>query len=307
MAIDLSEDRTIALKRNGKKLWSWKGSDPDVVEIAVLHYLRDHGWDGFFTGREDYYGLIIALAGWPGKVSNKMNPAFTPSFVYFRGTDGLFRQHRYSYDKTMRFMRSITLAEMEERLRVVCAGKKWKRAYYSTNNQQPDHLISFLHAVGMDKIREIVESRYTKEKLAAQKTLRELDYSLDHLRWRKIGDNYPEARSTGEFPRLEWAVRDYEFGERDLIAQARAFASHLPSEVRQVASSAIDFAEAYRQGIWDSDTGSALDLVLWNAKGLAIAEVKAPNDRLRPHQRKTIDHARSQGSQACVISVVEDV
>lgn len=85
--LDLTVDQTIALRRHGKKLWSYRNNKPDVVEAAVLDYLRDNGCDGYFTGRDDYLSLFMSLAGWPGKVSNKMNlRSFRSSFILGEAT-----------------------------------------------------------------------------------------------------------------------------------------------------------------------------------------------------------------------------
>ena len=51
----------ISLKRHGAKEWQYKDCAIARVEIAVLDYLKDQGWSGYFTEQYDFEEITKKL------------------------------------------------------------------------------------------------------------------------------------------------------------------------------------------------------------------------------------------------------
>lgn len=305
--LDLTVDQTIALRRHGKKLWSYRNNKPDVVEAAVLDYLRDNGCDGYFTGRDDYLSLFMSLAGWPGKVSNKMNPAFFPEFVYFRGSDGPIRLHKFSYVKAMAEVDATTIEKLSEKLAIFCNGRMSCRGYFSNLMQQPDHMISFLTALGISELQRLIKIDYPEAHLQSLRFLEKFNMQSRSLMEQR------EELLTPEGLALDVQIRGFPYGAIlkdyvfDQINETQTFARYLKDEVlRGEFIEACNDVRKLREDALSIPRTATLDLQLWDRHGTAVVEVKAPGDKLMTHQIATLNLARAKGERACVISVTEE-
>ena len=304
MNLDLSKDHRITLKRHGKKLWSYQDNKPDVVEAAVLDYLRDHGFDGYFTERDAYLSLFMSLAGWSGKIGKRMPPGFgNPHRVYYMGSDGWLRSHKYTFAQAMSEAENTTIEKLAEKLRSFCLGKTYSLDSFSNLNQQPEHMIGFLRAFGIERLQKDIKSHFSEEALSAMKFLYNFDTEMlyHYYQWRSDGQQQGADRVT---------IFNCAFhrggGFEANIDHAEDLASHVTdSRTKEKILDACALARRWREKTLASYDFATLDLQLWDEIGTAIVEVKAPNDRLGPSQKNTIERARKEGERACVIYVSE--
>lgn len=308
MPIDLSVDHTIKLQRHAKKSWSHGNNPPDVVEAAVLDYLLDYGVNGYFTGRGSYQGLLMTLAGWPGKILKRMPPAFcSPFYVYEQCLDGWLPGHTYTRAQVMAELEATSVEILTRKLQAICNGHSFLRGYYGPTHKQPEHIIEFLKAFGVDQIKKDVNEAFPIEVFQAKKFLFAFDsnlYSL-HRRAAPFLDAEGVARNlkpVGIFNRA------FHFGGGfdKHIDTTEEYANHLTDEdIRNEILYACAFARKCRERTVALYDTTVLDLHVWDEKGMAAVEVKAPGDRLRPAQKNTLALERAKGRRACVITVEE--
>lgn len=307
MILDLSKDHTIALNRHGPKLWSYNGSKPDVVEAAVLEFLRSQGVDGYFTQRDNYLNLLCSLAPWPGKVTKRISNAFTgPHFVFYMGKDGWLPTHKHTFAKAMAELESITFERIEEKLHIFCEGKKYHRVFFSPMNPQPEYIIDFLRVLGIDKLRDIVTSLVSKDRCDAMRLLHDFDFQA-RFEWSRRDDLLtPEGKKLGATTApLYWPAFQQNPSNKQNIEKTEYFASFAADDaIRQEILRACDVARKWRDITNSTIATTLLDLQVWDGNGTAIIEVKAPNDKLSQAQKNTIELARSRGERASLINVV---
>lgn len=306
--LDLSKDHRISLKRHDRKLWSYQDYKPDVVEAAVLDYLRDHGCDGYFTQRDAYLNLFKSLAGWPGKISKRMPPGFVnPHFVYFHGSDGWLPIHKFSYERVMAEVDGTTIETLTEKLQAFCHGKTYSQFYFSGLKQQPDHMLGFLHVLGIDRLQKEIRESFKEEHLKAMRFLYDFDTMMLRLKYRKEEILSPEGLEKG-VQCMPVSQRAFHRGGGfdTYIDQTEEFAGYLIDEaLKQEVLDGCAFARKCREKTLAAYETTILDLQIWDGLGTAIVEVKAPSDRLSPSQKNTIEQARMRGERACVIYVDE--
>jgi hypothetical protein len=300
MNLDLSRDHRISLKRHDRKLWSYRDNKPDTVEAAVLDYLRDHGFDGYFTQRDNYLDLFKRLAGWPGRIFKRFPPFFISSeSVYYGGADGSFPHHKFTFAEVMAEVERATLESLSEKLRGFCAGKPYIRGSFSTVNHQPDHMLSFLKAFSLTRLKSEIKLQFTEETLKVKRhryEFRERAFLIWHKRNEFLTSKGLEKYATSLMPVVEkpdtqeWT--DFLLHIKDPIIR--------DGELREFTFHTESFARATERKVF-----ATLDLQLWSEAGTAIVEVKTPNDRLMQSQKNTIELARKAGERACLISVDE--
>jgi hypothetical protein len=306
MKLDLTKDHRITLERHGKKLWSYRDNKPDVVEAAVLDYLRDHGFDGYFTERDNYISLFEVLAAWPGKMSKLMITGLVnPHHVYYTGNDCWLLNHGFSFGRIMDEVTKTTFEVLSDKLQLFLKCKSC-RSHFSDPKKQPTHAIKFLHAFGVENLRRHIFDSYN------QNALRDMLYlfEFDSLRSRQI---QKELLLTGQNPPIGFSIENLRlpafyasFGSDENIDRTEEFAEHVKDcAIKTEIQDACIIARKWRELTLKNHSFTNLDLQLWDETGTAIVEVKAPNDRLRPNQKNTIERARARGERACVIYVSE--
>lgn len=308
MNLDLSQDHRISLKRHDRKLWSYRDNKPDVVEAAVLDYLRDNGFDGYFTQRDNYISLFKRLAGWPGKISKRMPPGFvSPDFVYYMGSDGWLSSHKFSYQQVMAEVEATTIKTLTEKLCSFCADKTYSMHSFSDLKQQPEHMLSFLQVFGIERLRHEIKDRFTAESLNARRFLYDFDtrtYSIGFMDSATVSAE-GLAKEVKLMTLFQSAFHRSDGFDRN-IAYTEDFAHYVKDEaLRLEILDVCSFARRWRAKTLESYEITTLDLQIWDESGTAIVEVKAPNDRLMQSQKNTIELARKAGERACLISVDE--
>ncbi len=308
MGLDLHQDHKVALKRHGRKLWSYRDNKPDVVEAAVLDYLRDHSFDGYFTERDRYLALFMTLAGWPGKILKRMPPGFmTPQFVYYMGIDGWISSHKFSYAQGIASVEATTIETLSEKVHAFCTRLPYSAYnsmyYFSSLKQQPEHMLGFLKAFGVERLQNEIKECFSEEGLNARRFLYNFDTDMLRRKYQWTSEGLVEgAQRLSIFNCALTRGRGFESD----IDHAEEFAHHLNDAViKSEILEACAFARSWRERTLAIYETTDLDLQIWDAAGTAIVEVKAPNDRLGKAQKNAIELARTRGERACVIYVSE--
>lgn len=302
MKLDLRKDHSIALKRHDRKLWSYRDNKPDVVEVAALDYLRDHGFDGYFTERDYYLAYFMLLAGWPGKISKRMPPGFVnPHFVYFNGSDGWLNSHTYSFAQVMAEVENATIDSMTTKLTM-----------YSENcstlpKNKLEHVLAFLRVLGTERLKAEIMDKFREEELSAYKFLYKFDTEMLGRKYKWASLLSSEGLALGLRPMYIFQCAFWRGGGfENNIEKTEEFAQHInDASVKSEILYACSFAKIWREKTLARHDFATLDLQLWDENGTAIVEVKAPKDRLRQNQKNTIERARSRDDRACVIYVSE--
>ena len=308
MKLDLSKDHRITLKRHGKKLWSYRDQKPDVVEAAVLDYLRDHDFDGYFTQRDNYLSLFMTLAGWPGKITKRMPPWFvSPWSIYLNGADGWLQNHNYTFSQVMSEAKNTNFDTLLRKIQLFCEGKTDSPFYFSGSMRQPDHTIEFLKAFGIERLKEAIVDEFNVEVWGSHKFL--YDFDIDLLRRKLEWDTMlsPEGLELGLKPAyLHSAAFWINDNFKNNIDRTEEFAQHVKdSAVKVEILDACALARRWRDKTVARYDFATLDRPMWDETGTADVEVKAPNDKLSQAQKNTINRARTRGERACVIYVSE--
>jgi len=304
MKLDLSQDHSISLKRHDKKLWSYKDNRPDVVEAAVLDYLRDNGFDGYFTERDHYLLLFQALAAWHGKMFKRMPPWFTgPSAVFYLGSDGYLKRHKFSYAQAMAEVEATTIEGLTEKIKNFCTSKTLRK-FCSDRQEQPDHMLRFLKILGIENLKRGIKEIFTQEELEQKRFLYEFDTKMIFLRYERKDVLKPDGLLKNiQSQSLFYGVRD-DSRSASNIEQTEQYAEYVREDsLRNEILNACTFARELREKAYAKIKTAKLDLQIWDETGTAIVEVKAPNDQLTRSQTNTIESARQSGERACVIYV----
>lgn len=269
---------------------------------------RDHGFDGYFTERDFYLNVLMLLAGWPGKIGKRMPPGFVnPHFVYFNGADGWLNLHQYTFAQVMNEVETATVEKLTEKLRLFCDGKKHSMFHFSGLKQQPDHLITFLKSLGVEALKREIRQTFTEDRWAAHKFLYNFDTEMLRRKHEWGALLSPEGLARSVQPKYIFQCAFWRGGGFDQnIDQTEEFALYInDSAAKAEVLEACAIARKWREKTLASHEVTILDLQLWDESGTAIVEVKAPNDRLSPSQKNTIERARARGERACVIYVSE--
>ena len=316
MKLDLSIDQTIKLKRHDKKKWSHGDKGIQCVEVATLDYLADYGFNGYFTEREHYLELLIALLGWPGSVPKKLNDAFINCrSIYYNTCDGWLPIYDFSISEVMKEVDSCTRENLLLKIKGFHMANSATKGIYIDSRQDHSRIISFLETLGMDSLRMEVGKIFNYEEFLAKKDIYNFDQRINSCNWKKKVREINERGSADtKGPHILRSYKDlfnFSFHPRSKgwednanITEEIALEIDKP-RIRQRLLSIVAFARHWRERSDSSYDTTTLDLQLWDKQGTYLAEVKAPGDRLSNAQRTTIERERSSGRPACLITVLE--
>ncbi|WP_412504493.1 VRR-NUC domain-containing protein [Roseovarius sp. SYSU LYC5161] len=329
----------IGLTRHDRKRWSYNGGSIDVVEQATLDSLKDHGWSGYFTERFNYFALCCLVLGWPDAPS-KTQKALSAhrrkqreTFWYgvqalmAGGRDGFLPMHDYSYDQIYANISTSTEQEFVDKLDALIStniksfeiGKLSSREVVASDIDR-QNVISFFKVVGLNGILGYIDQHYPKEKILAMRRLDDFDnefwdrgWGSFHISSGRVKDDFIKNVKSEAVDRkigmetLFGPAFHFAGGFQDNIKNTRYFSDYVRcSATRDRILRECDFAEMWRGRLVEQRKTTTLDLQLWDDKGLAYAEVKAPNDRLSPAQKATLAELASNGERAMLINVSEN-
>lgn len=328
----------VSLTRHDRKRWSYDGGPIDVVEQATLDFLKDHGWSGYFTERLNYFELCCLVFGWPDAPSKTQKAlsahrrkqretfAYGVQALMSGGSDGYLPMHEYSYEQIYENISGSAEQEFEDRLDALIStniksfsvGKFGSKAVGASEIDR-QNLISFFRILGLNGILGYIDKVYPKEKILAMRRLYDFDNEFWDRGWGsfqissgRVKDDFiknvkSEAVDTKiGMETLFCPAFHFTSGFQDNIKYTRYFSDYVRcSETRDRIVRECDFAEMWRGRLIEQRQTTTLDLQLWDDKGLAYAEVKAPNDRLSPAQKATLAELASNGERAMLINVSE--
>lgn len=327
---------SICLARHGRKRWAYRSDNVDVVEVATLDYLKDRGWQGYFTERNNYFLLCALIMGFPfpEKTTKKALSAdrrlrrevypYGLDGLFNMGRDGFIKLHDYSFDEVYSNIQNYKAEDFPSALNYMITHNiepfsiSNKRISRNASRIITDEVIKFFETVGVDGVANYVHNRVSKEELLAKVYLNEFDneywtWSTWAIQSGRISDDFKESvdeKAIDDGCGIEFlfqAAFHYAGGFEGNIDKVKYFSNYVSCEkIKRQILDAVEMAEDWRARLISKRETTVLDLQLWDKEGLAYAEVKAPNDRLRSNQKATVSDLISRGERVMVIYVSEE-
>ena len=317
------ELQSIKLRRLDKKVWQFKDYEPKRVELAVLDFLTEQGWNGYFTEHFDYDETLIFMMCWPdhnkiGSVTYLDIPEV--HHLFYRANDGFIRD-----EKTVMFSRADLLnnaknfrkSDISKILALWRAKPRFKKPfigrtglkYRHASELSVDHLISYYDAVGgKEYIIDNIEKRFPAR---FQELLSQARSLTEEVRGRNDLGKMPNLMdSCMSFYNITNAAR-YPIGKYMSEAGLNRFCENtLKREPRFLAEKIVSLAreiilERHKKDQVFPPIDAVLDLKVWRQNEAVSVEVKAPNDRLSEQQKKQLTRDNEEGKKSFVVVVDE--
>lgn len=324
----------ISLQRHGAKEWQYKDSSIARVEIAVLDYLKDQGWSGYFTEHYDFEELLIKMMCWDDHSNFPWDNGNMDEFsihtvncMFQKAADGYFSYNqKYTHADLLNNAKSFDIKDISNILHLwskrkikfgkskhqVIAKKAWEDLCNLSPNDLADH-----HSAsgGNDYFLGLLESRFPPELQAlwsrAKKLFDELKVSC---REKSEHQKHQQALMTliiglqdaGMMTYLGIAASTYPDDLDNWIAEiGKLPKSDLVNKGLRLAEDIKVLTDELGSLSWEKRNGkhAVLDLKVWKDGQIASIEVKAPNDRLRPNQKAQLLQDKEQGHLSWVIEV----
>lgn len=298
----------IKLRRLEKKLWQFEDKAPKRVELAVLDYYRAHGWHGYSTDGPSYYDILYMLMALPSLSKKVMREISTVEMLMLFGEEEGFRSHPYTFDEVVKTLqernltREMVIGTLEAAL---SANIRSRPLWLSPEYVDPEEVWSLYSAVGKEKLVKKLLDAFPECRRRAYTIIATLGREYPNGKYEKLWAN----SDIGQFLHLHMSVFHPEQfvkrGEENHLVKLRRLAQSGDTQAHRDLASEIRVIDDYLE--WASrrsGLGHFLDLVLWRESGeFAYVEVKAPNDRLRPHQTQRIKRYLRDGEAAWVLDV----
>ena len=318
----------VFLRRIERKLWQFNESPPKRVELAVLDYLQTQGWKGYFSEHFNFDQTILIMMCWCNRKSyfedkRKSLPHGNLNDYFNFATDGWWRlgSHKLSQASLIKNAESFSVEVIPKILdtwqkrgvKGLAVGSPYYRKRGSQSRPATDLdaeiLASFFKARGgveyyLDYLKTfhspVSQNLKNRGRLLYEKIreayIDDVPHELDRVLYNGFfillnPSRYIHSR---EEKISSWIVelqdlRDCDF-KFELIRLAQDLQRHLDI-LSKTQTRWINKAE--------------LDLIIWKETVVSV-EVKAPNDRLQPHQRAQLEHDNKNGIQSWVIKVHEN-
>lgn len=314
----------LLLKRLDKKLWQYRDYEPTRVELAVLDAYKHQGWRGYFTEHFNYDETLIFMMCWP---DHKRNGSTTylgipdVHHLFHRATDGFMQDEksvnfsrRDLIDNAKNFQDSnianiLELWQAKPRFKKPFIGKAYLKSRHASELCAED-LVSYYNAIGgKEYYVKYLEERFPE------------NLQILSSRARKLTEEVRARSDLGPTPNLMdscmafWNITNaaqYPLGKYISDAGLAQFSkATLEKSPHDLAHNIVDLAheiiEARRQHEKAFKPAKAiLDLRLWRHDEVADVEVKAPNDRLAPHQIAQFEQDRRDGRNSWLVNVFEE-
>lgn len=311
------------LSRFGKKLWQYRDFEPTRVELAVLDKYKDLGWRGYFTEHFNYDETLIFMMCWPDH--NRIGSTTYLGIpdvhhLFYKASDGFMQD-----EKTVDFSRCDLIdnaknfqdSDIPNILELWQAKPRFKKPFIGKAHLQSRHaselcaedLISYYNAIGgKEYYIKHLQERFPK------------NLQLLLSRARKLTEDVRARSDLGPMPNLMdscmafWNITNAaRYPPRKYMSDAgfsRFSRATLQKSPRDLACKIVDLAreiiEARRQHEKEFQPPKAvLDLRLWRDAEVADVEVKAPNDRLAPHQLAQFEQNKKDKRNTWMVNVFE--
>lgn len=318
----------IFLRRIERKLWQFDDSPPKRVELAVLDYLQVQGWKGYFSEHFDFDRTILIMMCWCNRQSyfddkRKSLPHRNLNDYFNFATDGFWDhgKHKLSRANLIQNAESFSVEVIPRIL------DSWQKRgvkglavgspYYTNQGAKSrpatdldsELLASFFKARGglgyyLDYLKTFhgLESQTLKNRrrLLNRKIMEAysddvpLDLSLVlgnglFFQLNPSPDNHRPDKSINSWVEEVLNLRDFK----------------LKGELTRLAKDLQRYLEKFSSTQTRWTKKADLDLIIWKESVVSV-EVKAPNDRLKPHQCEQLEYDNKNGIQSWVINVHED-
>ena len=317
----------IFLRRIERKLWQFGNSPPKRVELAVLDYLQIQGWKGYFSEHFDFDRTILIMMCWCNRQSyfddkRRSLPHENLNDYFNFATDGFWNHglHKLSQANLIQNAENFSVEVIPKIL------ESWQKRgvkglavgspYFSKRDSKSRH------ATDLDA--ELLASFF--------KARGGLEYYLDYLKHfhgtesqklknrRKLLDRKIRKAYNDDIPReLSLVLLDGTYFQIDPSPDNHVRGKNISSWIGEISNlSYFDFKDeliklaqdlqrhleklSTTQTRWTKKAD--LDLIIWKDSVVSV-EIKAPNDRLRPHQREQLEYDNKNGIHSWVIKVHE--
>ena len=310
----------IQLKRFGKKEWQYKDCPIKRVELAALDYFQDHGWDGYFTEHYDYDATLIVMMCWgdhsklPKYSSDISNfSIMTPNCLFDKSADGIWQYNNtYDWNELIANAEKFTPDKIKEIL-AFWVKRKINGFFIGYSDFTPrkanelleKNLVSYFHAKGGKRyFLELIKSKYPQERYFWSKRAKKI-FTEIKLGYRNKGENKQLFDIACGLPGIVGVLRNDDLNFERLQEQIK---SCEPCALRERFAELIAGIEIFRstedQSRWNLPI-ARLDLVIWKEGEVVNVEIKAPNDRLKPHQKQQLLWDKAHGIKSIVVNVQE--
>ena len=321
----------ISLKKHGAKEWQFKDCTITRVELAVLDYLKDQGWSGYFTENENFEELLIKMMCWedhsnfPWSFDGDISKFSiqTVNCMFLKAADGYWSyDQKYTSADLLNNAKTFDAKDIASILRLwgqqkIKFGKSKqqflkKEAWQDLCNLSANDLAAYYTASGgRDYFLSLLEQRFPPKQQVlwdrARKLFDELKISCrekkDHqaLMTLVIGlqgtdiSTYLGITSSANPENLSGLVAEIDdLPKSDLVNRYLQLAKDIKTLTDELGS--LSWYKRNREH-------AVLDLKVWKDGQMASIEVKAPNDRLRPNQKAQLLQDKEQGNLSWVIEV----
>lgn len=315
----------INLKRIGPKLWQFRDNEPKRVELAVLDYLSESGWHGYFTEHFDYDETLIFMMCWPDhkKIGSVTYLGISDVHqLFYRASDGFMQDEKkvnFSRADLLQNAKNFNEEDISKILNLWQSKPNFKKGFIGRAYLKSRHASElnaeilqsyFAAAGGIRFFIDYLERRFPQH-------LHEMFFKARLLteEVRKRGDLGPMPNlmdSCMSFWNITNAARSpvgkymskagiARFSKNTLNRHPKFLAEKVVSLANEIITARNEHMSKY------SPPKAVLDLKVWRHGEISNIEVKAPNDRLRPHQKEQIQLDNENGIKSWVINVHDPV
>ena len=178
------KNEIIYLKKHGPKKWQYKSYEIVSVELAVLDYLKDNGWQGYFTEQFNYDELLIQMMCWKNhsvfptpKLSDPENFHLFPRICLFAfAKDGYWKHcaHEFTCEELLNNAINFQLSDIPKvlndwnnqkaKFRKTRNGERARKDWQKLCDLKASDLISYYQASGgKEYFLELINKKYPKE------------------------------------------------------------------------------------------------------------------------------------------------
>lgn len=329
------KNETIYLKKHGPKEWQYKSSEIVSVELAVLEYLKDNGWQGYFTEQFNYDELLIHMMCWKNhsvfptpKLSDPENFYLFPRICLFAfAKDGYWKHcaHEFTCEELLNNAINFQLSDIPKvlndwnnqkaKFRKTRNGERARKDWQKLCDLKASDLISYYQASGgKEYFLELINKKYPKE-LMVLWNMSSLIFQKIKVKMIKDGTFYGRSdmannhfdlhNKIGSFlgvhlPVLPISELNDQIEEVSKLSNTdpRYYYLDLLIEIKKLTNKLGTLTFENRIGV-----SAYLDLKVWKNGQCASVEVKAPRDQLRPNQKEQLDLDINAGYLSWVINV----
>ena len=314
----------LPLKRLDKKLWQYRHCTPTRVELAVLDVYKNHGWRGYFTEHFNFDETLIFMMCWPDHRrigSTKYLGISDVHLLFHRARDGFIqdeKQVNFSRSDLINNAKEFQEADIPKILELWQSKPRFKeefigKAYLKSRHASElcaDDLTSYYKAIGgKEHYSEYLEKRFPENLQILSSRARAL---TEEVRSRSdLGQTPNLMDSCMSFWHITNAARKpvgKYMSDAALDRFSKATLKKSPHDLaHKIVALAHEIIEARRLHEKAFPPPKAtLDLRLWRNGQLADVEVKAPNDRLAPHQLAQFEQNKQSGRNSWLVKVFEN-